>query len=69
MPYPTQWAGNDPHKFMCCTCFAILDISDCAIDESYSQKIDVCVPCQQHEEMEISRRAAMKSGGPDTSNS
>lgn len=43
MPYPTQWADYDPHKFMCCLCFEILNISECAMDNE--QKIDVCVQC------------------------
>lgn len=43
-PYPTQWAGNDPQKFMCCLCSMVFDITDCAVDDT-GQKIDVCIPC------------------------
>jgi len=50
MPYPTQWADNDPQKFMCCDCMEILDISQCATDESDGEKVDVCTPCWEHEQ-------------------
>lgn len=55
MPYPTQWAGYDPQKFMCCDCGAILDTSECAIDTD-GEKIDVCVPCIDHENEMIERK-------------
>jgi len=44
MPYPTQWAEYDPQKFMCCLCFEIFNITECAIDDT-GQKIDVCEHC------------------------
>ena len=47
-PYPTQWAKFDPHKFMCCLCFVIFDVSDCAVDNA-GQKFDICVPCWEHD--------------------
>jgi hypothetical protein len=43
-PYPTQWADNDPNKFMCCLCFEIFDVSVCAVDKD-GKKIDVCATC------------------------
>lgn len=46
-PYPTQWAGYDPQKFMCCLCFEIFDTADCAVDDG--QRIDVCTSCWQWE--------------------
>lgn len=49
MPYPTQWADHDPNVFMCCLCFALFEVSMCAIDEKDGEKVDVCQPCWQHE--------------------
>ena len=44
VPYPTQWAGYDPQKFMCRICFAVLDVEDAAVDKD-DERIDVCVAC------------------------
>jgi len=44
MPYPTQWADYDPQKFMCCLCFEIFNITECAVDDT-GQKIDICLQC------------------------
>ena len=60
MPYPTQWANNDPNKFMCCDCFQILDISECAVDKTDGQKVDVCVLCWIRETQLINEK---KNGG------
>ena len=56
MPYPTQWAGHDPQKFMCCICFGILDVADCATDEADGEKIDVCKGCHERDNNEFMAR-------------
>ena len=47
MPYPTQWAGFDPHYFMCCLCFEIMDINFCAIQDG--DFVDICILCDRNE--------------------
>jgi hypothetical protein len=47
VPYPTQWADYNPKKFMCCLCFKILDIKDCATVDG--ERIDVCALCRIEE--------------------
>lgn len=60
-PYPTQWANYDPKTFMCCLCFSLFNVADCAVDDT-GQKIDVCVPCWKHDNRSREVMADRKEG-------
>jgi len=56
-PYPTQWAGYDPKRFMCCICFGILDVVECAVDAADGYRVDVCKDCYERDNNEFMTRA------------
>lgn len=48
---------SEHHCLYCCLCFKSLAPDECWTDEE-GQKWDVCIPCKEAEEVELSRRKA-----------